>query len=258
MKKYLLFIFILFSFSPTFGQVLFNPKPQATADFVSLVEKAHNAKAFLKHKAVAFDIEVSFNGKTALKGTMTTQTNSGKIKLDLGKGLVVYFDGKDVFLTPSAADYKRARFDILTWQYFFCAPFKLRDNGVNIKADIDRLNDGRAYPTAKMTFGAGIGDSPNDWYILYRNAQTNQLDGMAYIVTFGGKKADGQTPNAITYKEWTTLDGVPFPAKWQFTDWQEAKGFTKVRGEATIRNVRWVENTEGVFVVPSDSKKMDK
>jgi hypothetical protein len=63
---------------------------------------------------------------------------------------------------------------------------------------------------------------------------------------------------SVTYNEWTSLDGVRFSTKWQFTDWTEAKGFTKIRGEAAIRNIRWIENTEGVFDIPKDSKKMDK
>ena len=258
MKKNALIVLLLFKITISFGQILFKPKPQSANDFITLIEKAHNKNAFFRHKAVAFDIEVSWGGKTTLKATLTSQTNSGKIKLAFENGAAVYFQDKEVYLYPAAADYKRARFDILTWHYFFFAPFKLRDNGVSVTADIDRLNDGRAFPTAKMTFANGTGDSPDDWYILYRNPQSNQLAGMSYIVTFGGKKPDEATPNAITYNDWISLDGVSFPTKWQFTEWHEAKGFTKVKGEAHIRNIRWLENTEGVFDVPKDSKKMDK
>ncbi len=258
MKKYGLLIILLFNISLTFSQVLFNPKLQIANDFITLVEKAHNSKAFFKHKALAFDIEVMWGGKTTLKATLTSQTNSGKVKLAFENGTSVYFDGTDVFMYPASADYKRARFDVLTWHYFFFAPFKLREKGVTVIADIDRLNNGLAYPTAKMTFASGIGDSPNDWYILYRHAQTNLLEGMAYIVTYGGKTPEEATPNAITYSGWTTLDGVQMPTKWQFTEWSDAKGFTKVRGEAMIRNIRWVDNTKGIFEVPQDSKKMDK
>ena len=258
MKKISLLTLLLFNITVTFGQVLFNPKPQNADDFIAKIEKAHNSKAFFKHKTLAFDIEVIWGGKTTLKATLTSQTNSGKVKLAFENGTSVYFDGKEVFMYPASADYKRARFDVLTWHYFFFAPFKLRDNGVTVMADIDRLNDGRAYPTAKMTFANGTGDSPNDWYILYRNAQSNLLEGMSYIVTFGGKSPDEATPNAITYGGWTNLDGVQFPTKFQFTAWDEAKGFTKVRGEAKISNLHWMDNTKGVFEVPQDSKKMDK
>ncbi len=258
MKKSNLSILLFFSITYTFGQVLFTPKPQIADDFIALVEKSHNSKAFFKHKALAFDIEVMWGGKTTLKATLTAQTNSGKVKLAFENGTSVYFDGTNVFLYPATADYKRARFDVLTWHYFFFAPFKLREKGVFVVADIDRLNNGRAYPTAKMTFANGTGDSPNDWYILYRNAQSNLLEGMSYIVTYGGKMPEEATPNAITYGDWATLDGVQFPTKWQFTEWNEAKGFTKIRGEAIIRNIRWVDNTKGIFDVPQESKKMDK
>ena len=258
MKKNTLFVLFLFNITFSSGQVLFNPKPQIADDFIAKIQKAHNSKAFFKHKALAFDIEVIWGGKTTLKATLTSQTNSGKVKLAFENGTSVYFDGTDVFMYPTSADYKRARFDVLTWHYFFFAPFKLRDKGVTVMADIDRLNDGRAYPTAKMTFANGTGDSPNDWYILYRNAQSNLLEGMSYIVTFGGKTPEEATPNAITYGGWTTLDGVQFPTKWQFTAWDEAKGFTKVRGEAMISNLHWVDNLNGIFDVPQESKKMDK
>ena len=151
MKKISLLTLLLFNITVTFGQVLFNPKPQNADDFIAKIEKAHNSKAFFKHKTLAFDIEVIWGGKTTLKATLTSQTNSGKVKLAFENGTSVYFDGKEVFMYPASADYKRARFDVLTWHYFFFAPFKLRDNGVTVMADIDRLNDGRAYPTAKMT-----------------------------------------------------------------------------------------------------------
>ncbi len=258
MKKTIFSLFLIIQLTHSFGQILVKPKPQIGDDFITLIEKAHNASAFAKHKAIAFNIELVWGGKTTLKATLTSQTNSGKVKLAFENGTMVYFDGKDVFLYPSVVDYKRARFDVLTWQYFFFAPFKLRENGVTVTADIDRMNDGQAYPTAKMTFATGTGDSPDDWYILYRNRQTNQLDGMAYIVTYGGKKPDTATPSAITYHDWTLLNGVSFPTKWQFTEWSDAKGFTKVKGEAFIRNIRWVENIKGVFDVPKDSKKFDK
>ena len=258
MNRLLFLLLLVLTEQITFGQVLANPNPLSANDFVAMVEKAHNAKAFFKHKAIAYDIELQWGGKTTLQATLTSQTNSGKVKLTFANGTNVFFDGKDFFLSPASVDYKRARFDVLTWQYFFFAPFKLRDKGVTVTPDIDRLNDGRAYPTAKMTFASGTGDSPNDWYILYRNAQTNQLDGLAYIVTFGGKKPDETIPSAITYNNWMTLDGVNFPTKWQFTEWHEAKGFTKIRGEASIRNIRWVDNIKGVFDVPKDSKVVDR
>ena len=258
MKKIALIIFLLPPFTHILGQILVNPKPKVANEFVTLIEKAHNKTDFLKHKAIAFDIEVTWGGKLNLKATVTSQTNSGKIKMDYGNGVTVYFDGKDVFMTPSVNTYNRARFDVLTFQYFFFAPFKLRDKGVSVTPDIDRLSDGRAFPTAKMTFATGTGDSPDDWYILYCNAQTNKLDGMSYIVTYGNKKPDELTPNAITYNEWTTLDGVPFPTKWAFTEWSDAKGFTKIKGEAMIKNIRWIDKIEGVFNIPTDSKKVEK
>jgi hypothetical protein len=257
MKKSLFLSFVFFVFTvKTFSQVVSKPKRGYADDFVKSIETAHNAAYFNKNKAISFDIDITWGGKPNLQATVTSLTSSGKVKLQTANGGIVLFDGKDFYLNSDPNGYKRARFDIMTWHYFFFVPFKLRDKGVMVERDIDRLSEDTPYNTAKMTFAKGTGDSPDDWYVLYKNMQTNRLEGMAYIVTFGGKKPDEATPHAITYHDWTTLDGISFPSTWKFREWSVEKGFSTVLGEGKIKNIRWVKNLKGVFDVPIGSIKI--
>lgn len=250
MKKTVLLSCLFFLFSiKLFTQVSFKPQAGYAEDFVKTIETAHNATRFNENNAIAFDIDITWGGKPNLQATVTSQTNSGKVKLQTANGAVVLFDGKDFYLNSDPNGYKRARFDVMTWQYFFFAPFKLRDKGVMVQRDIDRVSEDTPYNTAKMTFAKGTGDSPDDWYLLYKNTLTHRLEGMAYIVTFGGKKPDETTPNAITYHDWITMDGVSFPTSWQFRAWTLETGFSKILGEAKVKNIRWLKNVKGVFDV---------
>ena len=258
MTKYILFLLTILSLLKGNAQVAMRPQTGYADDFVKSIEQAHNAAAFFSNKAIAFDIDITWGGKPNLQATVTAQTNSGKVKLQTSNGAILIFDGKDVYLNSDPNGYKRARFDVLTWHYFFFAPFKLRDKGVMVEQDIDRLSESTPYNTAKMTFSKGTGDSPDDWYLLYKNMQTNRLEGMAYIVTYGGKTPDEVAPHAITYHNWTTLDGVNFPTSWQFREWTNEKGFSTVLGEATIKNIRWVKTLKGVFDIPNGSFKIEK
>lgn len=257
MKKNVIFSFAFFLFSiKIFTQVAFKPQAGYADNFVKSIETAQNATGFTKNKAIAFDIDITWGGKPNLQATVTSLTSSGKVKMQTANGGIVLFDGKDFYLNSDPNGYKRARFDIMTWHYFFFVPFKLRDKGVMVVRDIDRLSEDTPYNTAKMTFAKGTGDSPEDWYMLYKNMQTNRLEGMAYIVTYGGKDPDDASPHAITYHDWTTLDGVPFPTSWQFRAWTAEKGFSTLLGEAKIKNIRWVKNLKGVFDIPVGSTKI--
>jgi hypothetical protein len=257
MKKSLIITLSFFIFTvKSFTQVLTKPQGGYADDFVKSIEEAHNSTNFKIHKTISFDVEITWGGKPNLQATVTSLTSSGKVKMQTANGAIVLFDGKDFYLNSDPNGYKRARFDVMTWQYFFFAPFKLHDKGVMVERDIDRLSEDTPFNTAKMTFAKGTGDSPDDWYMLYKNMQTNRLEGMAYIVTFGGKKSQEATPHAITYHDWTTLDGVSFPTTWKFREWSAEKGFSTVLGEGKIKNIRWVKNLKGVFTLPPTGLKI--
>ena len=83
------------------------------------------------------------------------------------------------------------------------------------------------------------------------------MEALAYIVTYGGKsQAEAEKkPGSIVYTDWQAISGVMFATTWKFTNWSEEKGFFGQRGEAKIKNIRFIKPTAETFAVPRDSKE---
>ncbi len=230
------------------------------SDFLlTTIEKTHKKNQFLSHKAVSFYIDISFGGKKRLDGKITMLTNSSKIRIDKNDETKLIYDGKNVYLCPEDANSKGARFDMFTWSYFFGLPYKLNDPGTNIERKEDRELNNRTHTTAKLTFDAGTGDAPDDWYILYADPSTRLLQAAAYIVTYGSNgdttKAESD-PHAIYYKDYITLNDIPFATKWEFYGWTSEKGITDKIGEAVISDITFLEEESEIFTTPENSKKI--
>ena len=52
-----------------------------------------------------------------------------------------------------------------------------------------------------MTFDRGIGDAPDDWYVVYKDNNSDLLAALVYIVTGGGTSVEvaEEDPHTITY-----------------------------------------------------------
>ncbi len=227
--------------------------------YVRSIEKAHKKEDFLKHKAISFKINILFGGNEHLDGKITMLTNSTKIRIDRKDESKLIYNGEKVFLCPKEANEKGARFDMFTWTYFFGFPYKLGDPGTKWELQNPKPLDGVEHQTARLTFEKGIGDAPDDWYVLYSDNQ-NVLQAAAYIVTFGSagdtSKAEAD-PHAIRYKDFVTIDGIPFATKWDFYGWTETDGMTTKIGEATITDITFLEEEGNIFETPDNAKIID-
>ncbi|MEM9596851.1 MAG: hypothetical protein AAGD06_21455 [Acidobacteriota bacterium] len=242
--------------------VLF-PVSGATADtafpdrFVGAIEAAHGADAWWSQRAVSADIAVDFGGQRVLEGRLLTDTPGGRVRIELVDGSVMVFDGKDAWTSPADSAAQGARFHLLTWPYFLAAPMKLRDPGTHLEdlGDVP-LADGRTAPAARLTFSDGIGDTPEDWYVVYRNRDSDRLAAMAYIVTFGKDLAKAEEePHVIVYGAFKDIDGVTVPTRWSFYDWNSEQGVVgEPIGRATLDNVRFVDPAADAFVAPRGSR----
>lgn len=223
--------------------------------FSENIEEAHNKTAFREHEAIAFHIKLNFGGSNRLDADIRMTTNSEKVRLDRADGASLIYNGKEVYLSPSAANDAGARFDIFTWQYFFALPFKLTDPGTVWEDKGYRRLDGRKYETSKLTFISNTGDSPDDWYLIYKDPETSRLKAAAYIVTFSKEKEEAEkNPHLIVYSKYKMIEGVAFASKWKFYNWNEENGLGKLLGEAEISNIHFFENKESLFKKPSDYK----
>ena len=99
-------------------------------------------------------------------------------------------------------------------------PFVLGDDGINYK-DVQPLNyEGKSYPGILVSYNAGVGESPEDEYILYFDPDTHRMSWLAYTVTFFSKEKSKKF-NLIRYNDWENVAGVELPSviKWHhYTD----------------------------------------
>ena len=209
--------------------------------FAKPIEDAHGA--WPAGKVFAGDLTVIFGGNQAFAGTMHTDASMSLVRLDNSAGTAVVFDGEDVWQTPATGEFQGARFHVFTWPYFLTAPLKLRDPGTHLE-DLGKqpFQDGKGLPAARLTFGDGVGDTPEDWYVVYRDRE-DRLAAMAYIVTFGKDQAAAEKePHAITYHAFEEVDGVQIPTHWKFWNWSAEKGiFGEAIGEAKLTSPRFTD-----------------
>ena len=110
------------------------------------------------------------------------------------------------------------RFMALLNYYFLNLPWLTQDAGV-ILGDPDpaRLwDDPIDYVTIRMTFEPGVGDTPDDYYVLYINPTTHLLKACRYIVTYAGVLPEGveATPEHIlVYDEFESVGGLTVPTR---------------------------------------------
>lgn len=220
--------------------------------YANAIEEAHNVSVWEKKDAFKADIEVTFGEQAILQGTLTTEMNSVRTRLVISEDTVAVFDGKDIWVAPNDTAINRVDFHLKTWPYFLKAPYKLLDPGTKLEdLGTDSLT-GDLYDTARLTFEPGTGDTPDDWYVLYRDTESNRLHAMAYIVTYGKSVEEAnEEPHAITYEGIVELEGVPVPTVWNFWIWDEENGISgEPIGKVTISNPEFIEASDQLFAAP--------
>jgi hypothetical protein len=128
----------------------------------------------------------------------------------------------------------------------------LADPGLNYEVLPDDTLNGTRYDLVKVSYDAGVGDSPGDTYTLYIHPETGIVDAIRYTVTYG----EGQDPAEIGpqsetlfyYEDYVTVDGLTVATHfrgYQFEDGQ--------RGE--FKNEAWADSIS--FRRPFDPSKLE-
>jgi len=226
--------------------------------FPEKIEAAHNKQAFIQKEAISFDFLLYYRGKKHLVATYTVLPDLSKIRMELDSAVVIY-DGKNAYQSPSDAQIRGARFNLFTWPYFFSMPYKLTDPGTNWqKAEPDSLM-GSAFKTQKLTFDEGVGDTPDDWYIVFADPENYRLKAASYIVTFfQSKQKAEEDPHAITYDKFKMVDGIPIATDWRVYIWREDTGLGEQIEQATLSNIRFVNYDPEMFQKPDNSSVVEQ
>ncbi len=134
------------------------------------------------------------------------------------------WDGSVAWALPDASEIPfDARFWALTPYYFVGIPFVLGDEGVRLEAlETDTLN-GEQHDLIKVTFEDGVGDAPDDYYILYLNPDSGKVAAYRYVVSYPAYFPDGgHTPEKIMVLDGEQeVNGIFFPEGYETFMWED-------------------------------------
>lgn len=138
-----------------------------------------------------------------------------------GDDFVLGFDGAEAWVAPDLDAFpydSDPRFYTSTYFYFWAMPFLLADPGViATDAGTTTLN-GTTYNVTEIRYEDDVGDSPDDVYIAYTDAETHELDVLRFSVTYGGRESEPDM--ALVFDEWTTINGLKLPVESHYRTWE--------------------------------------
>ena len=167
------------------------------------------------------------------------------------------YDGEQAWSTTGEkVDGMSPRFWSLTPYYFVGLPFVLADEGINYELLPDAELDGKTYDMVKVTYEAGTGDAPDDYYVLYLDPDDGQLDALRYIVSYPGFFEDGKhLPEKlmkITGK--TTVDGITLPTGYATHWWNEGQPSERITAITVSDYAFRPDSPEEAFAMPAGAK----
>ncbi len=227
-------------------------------NFIRPMEEAHGREAWLAHDALHMDVDLVYGGNPVMQATFLFETKGPKARMDVKGGPVVVYDGEEAWITPGQAKMPRARFHVLTWPWFLVTPFKMSDAGVTMASAGELPMQGETMPTAMMTFAGDMGDTPDDWYLLYMDAESKLLTAMSYIVTYGKplEKAN-EEPHCITYHDFDVISGATFSKHWKVWNWTKEKGVHgEPLAEIKLSNIWFATPEPETFARPENARTL--
>ncbi|MBS9462017.1 hypothetical protein KIM67_06315 [Flagellimonas sp. 389] len=149
------------------------------------------------------------------------------------------------------------RFWALTPYFFMAQPFVLDGKGVNLELLPQKKHNDSVQDVVKVTFDAGTGDAPDDYYVLYFDAQTHKLTVIRYIVSYPGyfEKGKHLPEKFMTLHGEQTVEGISFPKTYK-THWlKEDETAGEHITNITLSNTEFKPNLESdYFNVPNEAK----
>jgi len=159
--------------------------------------------------------------------------------------------------TDSLAFKYDTKFWALTPIYFLGQPFILDGEGVNLELLPKTVYKDASQDVVKVTFDAGTGDAPDDYYILYFKEDSHQLTAIRYIVSYPAYFKDGgHLPEKFMEVIGSTaVEGIVFPTgyktHWLTEDEKPGEYITKI----DVSDIRFEEQvSKDFFDVPEGAK----
>ena len=132
------------------------------------------------------------------------------------------WDGSEAWVYPDTAEVPvNVRFWSNTPFYFVGLPFVLADEGINYEILPSDTLDSKTYDLVKVTYSGGLGDAPDDFYVIYIDQQTKLMGALRYIVSYPGFFPDGgHSPEKIMkINSLSTIEGIQLPTGYETYWW---------------------------------------
>jgi len=101
------------------------------------------------------------------------------------------FDGQRYWVQADTSYKGNPKFYTNLMFYFYAMPFVLADSGINYTPVEPLVFQETKYPGFRISYGDGIGVSPEDEYFIHYHPETFEMAWLGYTVTFySGKKSD--------------------------------------------------------------------
>ncbi|MGC6431457.1 MAG: DUF6503 family protein [Jejuia sp.] len=218
-------------------------------DNISNVFKAHGGiDNWNTFKGLTFEMELPEG-----KEVTTTDLKSRKSLIETDKFKIGY-DGEKVWIKQDSTVYKgNPKFYYNLMFYFYAMPFVLGDNGINYE-DVAPLEfEGKIYPGIKVSYESGVGESPDDEYVLYYNNETYQMEWLGYTVTYFTKEKSKEF-HFIKYSEWQTVNGFVLPETLTWYKTENNKP-TEKRNDLKFTNILLSKEkpNPSIFEIPEDA-----
>lgn len=166
----------------------------------------------------------------------TTDLNNRYALIEMPEHTIGY-DGQEVWLSKNdTTSFKgNPKFYYNLMFYFYAMPFILADDGI-IYEDVKALDfEGKSYPGIKISYESGVGESPEDEYILYYDSETYKMTWLGYTVTFFTKEKAKEF-HFIKYSEWQIVNGLQLPKTLTWYNYENNLPTTK-RNDLEFSNV---------------------
>ncbi|RMA58611.1 DUF6503 family protein [Ulvibacter antarcticus] len=217
---------------------------------IAAVFQAHGGIDTWNHmNNLCFEMEVDKGEETH---SVSLKNRKAKIE---AKDWTIGYDGKDVWLLNNKPDaYKgKARFYHNLMFYFYAMPFVLGDDGIIYTQLEDTELKGKSYKAVKVGYEHGIGDSPDDEYIIYLNPESNTMEWLGYTVTYGDDSKSNDW-HFIKYDKWEDVNGLLLPSELIWYSTKDGKPDAKKKSRKFSKVTATETQLEpSVFAKPKDA-----
>jgi hypothetical protein len=130
-------------------------------------------------------------------------------------------------------------------------PFVLADPGVNFEMAAPDTVEGKSVDVVHVTFDAGTGDAPDDYYDLLIDPATDRVRGVRYVVSYAGFFPEGgHTPETTMLYDGAQSPGSDIVMQQAFRSFSSETGQPRARG--TLTGLRFDPSiADSAFAMPA-------